>query len=423
MHMFRSRLLRDRALGRGAWVLLTVTIAVVAYGLGSCSKRQPETEHDKIVLARVAGKEFTAGDLERKIKYQFRSMSGSTGRAAVEQYRQIYMDAVEELCWIRLGEEKGYKKDPVYEATLELARRWVLKDRTIEHEVRSKEIPTEEEIKAYYEAHKSEFRMPTRVQAAHVLLKTQAEAQAIRRRLLAGEPVAELARRYSIDDITKNDGGMVGWITPTGGAGHLGNQTGFNDAAMRLRRGDIGEPVQIPSGWSVIVALDRTEEQTRPLDAPLQEAIQKRAQTEKHNRIYADLMTRMKKEYGVETYDDAYEKFALSLLSEDELFASAQKEKDPKRRAVAYEDIARRFPSSTRAAQAQFMYAFTLADDLKEYAKAREEFEKFLKTFPANDLSDSARWMIQNMERNDIDPTRVDGLRRQALGVPSPSGS
>jgi peptidyl-prolyl cis-trans isomerase C len=423
MDMFRNRLLRRRALGRGVWVFSTVAIAVVSYGLGSCSKKQPQGEHDDIVLARVAGKEFTAGDLERKIKYQYRSMSGVTGKAAVEQYRQLYQDAVEELCWIELGEKKGYKKDPVYAATLELARRWVLKDRTIEHEVRSKEVPTEDEVAAYYRAHESEFRIPTRVQAAHVLLKTQAEAEAIRKRLLGGEPVAELARRYSTDEITKNDGGMVGWITPTGGAGHLGNLTGFNEAAMKLQRGDISRPVQIPSGWSVIVALDRTEEQTRPLDTPLRDAIRKRAQTEKHNKIYSELMTRMKKDYGVEIYEENYEKYALSLMNEEELFSAAQSEKDPKRRAAAYEDIVKRFPSSTRAARAQFMYAFTLANDLQDYAKARAEFQRFIDAFPANDLTDSARWMLQNMERTDIDPARMNDLRRQGLGVPAPSGS
>ncbi len=423
MRMFKGRLLPGSAFGRGVWVLATLVIAVVAYGLGSCSKSRVESEQDKIVLARVAGKNFTAGDLERKIRYQFRSMSGLTGKAAADQYRQVFKDAVDELCWVELGEKKGYKKDPVYQQTLELARRWVLKDRTIEYEVRAKEIPTEDELKAYYEAHKSEYRMPTRVQTAHVLLKTEAEARAIRQRLVKGEAVADLARRYSIDDITENDGGMVGWITPTGGAGHLGNQSGYNAAAMKLQRGDVSEPVQLPSGWSVIVALDRNEEQTRPFDAPLQEAIKKRAQVEKHNKIYSELISTMKKEYGVEVFDQNYEKYAQSLLDEDELFASAQSQKDPKRRAAAYEEIVRRYPAGPRGSQAQFMLAFTLADDLKDYGRARTEFEAFLKNYPADDLADSARWMLLNMDKPDIDPSRVDQLRRQALGGSVPSGS
>ncbi len=50
------------------WVLATLVVAVVAYGLGSCSKNRVESEHDELVLARVAGKNFTVGDLEFKIK-------------------------------------------------------------------------------------------------------------------------------------------------------------------------------------------------------------------------------------------------------------------------------------------------------------------------------------------------------------------
>jgi TolA-binding protein len=181
--------------------------------------------------------------------------------------------------------------------------------------------------------------------------------------------------------------------------------------------------VQLPGGWSVIVALDRNEEQTRPFDAPLQEAIKKRAQVEKHNKIYSELISTMKKEYGVEVFDENYEKYARSLLDEDELFASAQNQKDPKRKAAAYEEIVRRFPASSRGSQAQFMLAFTLADDLKDYGRARTEFEAFLKNYPADELADSARWMLLNMDKPDIDPTRVDQLRRQALGGSVPSGS
>ncbi len=97
---------------------------------------------------------------------------------------------------------------------------------------------------------------------------------------------------------------------------------------------------------------------------------------EKHNKIYSELISTMKKEYGVEVFDENYEKYARSLLDEDELFASAQSQKDPKRKAAAYEEIVRRFPASSRASQAQFMLAFTLADDLKDYGRARAEFEK-----------------------------------------------
>ena len=45
------------------------------------------------------------------------------------------------------------------------------------------------------------------------------------------------------------------------------------------------------------------------------------------------------------------------------------------------------------------MIGFTYAEELNDYEKARSEFEKFIAKHPNSELANSARWMLQNMDK------------------------
>jgi outer membrane protein assembly factor BamD (BamD/ComL family) len=49
--------------------------------------------------------------------------------------------------------------------------------------------------------------------------------------------------------------------------------------------------------------------------------------------------------------------------------------------------------------QAAFMIGFTYAEELDDYASARTAFEEFLRTHPKSDLAQSAKWMLENMDK------------------------
>lgn len=70
---------------------------------------------------------------------------------------------------------------------------------------------TVEEVRAYYDAHREDFRRIEKIHARHVRVATEAEAQAIRQRVLKKESFEALAREYSIAD-DKAIGGDLGWI-------------------------------------------------------------------------------------------------------------------------------------------------------------------------------------------------------------------
>ena len=65
-----------------------------------------------------------------------------------------------------------------------------------------------------------------------------------------------------------------------------------------------------------------------------------------------------------------------------------------------YQKFLKEYPTNEEYAyKAQFMIGFIYNESLKDTAMARLAFKKVLTDYPENDLSDDARWMIDNLNR------------------------
>ncbi len=96
------------------------------------------------------------------------------------------------------------------------------------------------------------------VQARHILVATEEEAQAVIERLDAGEDFATLAQELSLDTGSGAQGGDLGWFT------YERMVPAFSEAAFSLAPGAISEPVQSDYGYHVIKV--EAHEQNRPID-------------------------------------------------------------------------------------------------------------------------------------------------------------
>lgn len=117
---------------------------------------------------------------------------------------------------------------------------------------------TDEKLRAYYDQHKDEFQAPEERKVRHILVQVDENADAetvdaakakiedIAKRLENGESFAALAREFSDDPGSKEQGGDVGWISP----GVMAKA--FEDAAYKLEKDKISEPVRTPFGFHLI---------------------------------------------------------------------------------------------------------------------------------------------------------------------------
>jgi peptidyl-prolyl cis-trans isomerase D len=115
---------------------------------------------------------------------------------------------------------------------------------------------TDEDLAAYYRAHRSEFEQPAQAFLSFVALSRRPEAsdsaasleraQAVRQEIAAGADFAEVARRESADSVSRENGGDLGEVA----RGTFVKD--FEDAALALRPGQISQPVLTQFGYHII---------------------------------------------------------------------------------------------------------------------------------------------------------------------------
>jgi outer membrane protein assembly factor BamD (BamD/ComL family) len=77
---------------------------------------------------------------------------------------------------------------------------------------------------------------------------------------------------------------------------------------------------------------------------------------------------------------------------------------NPQLAAKIYEKIIELFPDSPIRYQAQFLTGFVYSEQLKDYDKAKEAFQRVIDQFPDCDLVDDARFMLETMGSDSLAP-------------------
>ncbi len=137
------------------------------------------------------------------------------------------------------------------------------------------------DIDAYYQTHQEAFRREEQVRARHILFKVDAQASpeedtAIRARaeraleeLQAGADFAVLAKEYSEDPASAERGGDLGFFS----RGQM--VEAFEETAFTLDVGELSPLVRTPFGYHIIRVEDKTEAEVKPLIEVRQEVIAK----------------------------------------------------------------------------------------------------------------------------------------------------
>ena len=120
-------------------------------------------------------------------------------------------------------------------------------------EVSRRVVVTRDEIQEYYEAHKDEFVRSEGVRLSQILISLEGDADAKRKqaeevhgRVERGEPFAEMARRFSEDEATKELGGDIGIYR----RGMLREE--IESSVFGQRQGHITDILEVPNGLLIL---------------------------------------------------------------------------------------------------------------------------------------------------------------------------
>lgn len=140
----------------------------------------------------------------------------------------------------------GFAHDKVLmEALLEKTGQAAQTDDTAMHQVYDqavKQMPNEQEV-----------------HARHILVPTEQEAKDVEAQLKKGADFATLAKQKSKDPGASN-GGDLGWFTKSQMV------PAFADAAFKLDKGQISDPVHTQFGWHIIEVVDKRTKPTPTFD-------------------------------------------------------------------------------------------------------------------------------------------------------------
>lgn len=137
-------------------------------------------------------------------------------------------------------------------AALEIEKRAYLAGSVLEKVAGAE--PTEAELKAAYDqAFGGQTTPKLEYDAAHILVKTKEEADAIEKQLKDGADFGTLAEQKSTDPTSGPNKGDLGWFQ----ADQM--VPPFAEAVKALKKGEISVPVQTGFGWHVIKLIDSRE--------------------------------------------------------------------------------------------------------------------------------------------------------------------
>jgi peptidyl-prolyl cis-trans isomerase C len=181
---------------------------------------------------------------------------------------------------------------------LELIRKDIVIGKVFEKEVTSKVKVSEEETKKFYDENKDKFTKPESYHASHILIgvkpdatpeekkKALEKAESIRKKLLAGEDFATLAKTESSCPSSKQ-GGDLGFFSK----GEM--VPPFEQATAALKPGEISGVVETQFGYHIIKLIEKKEGGTVSY-SEAKENIENYLKQIKTQKAVEELLTRLK---------------------------------------------------------------------------------------------------------------------------------
>lgn len=264
------------------------------------------------IAAIVNGQVITVEDVEQRMA----KLSEPARRAFGDDKSRLLEEMVMETVLLQEAQRRRLHRDEEVQRLLTEARRQVLLGRLLE--VLRQEQPVEvaeEEITAFYKENPERFKQPETYRASHILVNEEKTAQEALRRIQGGEPFARVAQELSIDP-TRARGGDIGFFQ----RGQLVPE--FEEAALRLKAGQLSDVVKTPLGWHVILLTEHRSERVRPLEE-VRDDIRELLVRQKRQRHVESVIQRLRSEAKIDVRQSAFEPAKATGLAEPGAAASA----------------------------------------------------------------------------------------------------
>ncbi|MFJ5625009.1 peptidylprolyl isomerase [Peribacillus loiseleuriae] len=151
---------------------------------------------------------------------------------------------------------------------------------------------TDDEMKKYFEANKDQYAQAEQVEASHILVKDEATAKEVAKKLADGGDFAKLAKEYSTDTANASNGGKLGYF----GKGEMAPE--FEKAAFSLKVNEISDPVKTDFGYHIIQVTGKKAAKAANFEDS-KEDIREALKTQKLSEEFPTWITETKKDHKI----------------------------------------------------------------------------------------------------------------------------
>ena len=248
---------------------------------------------DEVLLARVGDRAIYGDTFATAASHAVRR--GDTGFDFDDRLALLDELIERELLWQEAMRDGAYEHPRVRE----VLRNTLLRPRVYD-QIQAGTMG-EEELRAYYEAHREDFDLQERVQVSRLFLaihETRTEERAreemgrYRYQLLANPSrFAELASAHS-EDIYRRRGGDMGYLSADG---KKGVSAEILDAALKLDAGQFSEVFLAEGGVNLLYAVNRRASVERPF-SQIQGAVLRKLKQERYNEATRSYVQALREE-------------------------------------------------------------------------------------------------------------------------------
>jgi foldase protein PrsA len=155
-----------------------------------------------------------------------------------------------------------------------------LQNKITQKVTKGKDKVTDAQIADYYNKHKSQFATAERRNVRIVLTKTKPKAQQAKSALDSGQSWKSVAKKFSVDQATKNKGGEL-----QGGVAKGQQEKALDTAIFAASKGKITGPVKTQFGWYVFQVEKVTQGKQQSLDESKANIKQQLAQQQQNTAL------------------------------------------------------------------------------------------------------------------------------------------
>lgn len=270
-----------------------------------------------VVVAKVGVRTITVREVERRIAqippFQLRYF-GKTH----EEIRRKFVEegVVKETLYVEGAEADKLRELPdVADKVRSVLRNALIKQ--LRAEVAAAGPPTDEEVKAYYDAQKDKYHAPARVALWRILVATREEAERVIEKAkadLSPKKWNELARDTSVDKSTNMRGGNLGFVAPDGTTSdpNIKVDVALLKAAENVKDAElVPEPVAEGSQWAVVWRRQSMKAVDRPLELETP-SIRQILMHEREQKRIAELVAELRKKDLGETHPELLDLLEIS---------------------------------------------------------------------------------------------------------------